>query len=127
MLASKILFSLTLVLIASTSGSLASPQSGQLASIQEVQIDGLRPRIRIIANVPLAFQIVKTEPDLEVKIYGIGLGGVAPVFGFSAGTITLARDGDNVRLTYKAAAPGGCQVRLGKAANTVEIEFGSAP
>jgi len=117
---------LVLVLLASVTITRAQAQSARLASVDLVQLEGRPPVIRLTANGPLAFQVLATSPALELKLYGVRLGRVRPTVPPSFGELTLTEDGNGnllVRFVPTGAASYG--VRLGRAANIVEISLGT--
>lgn len=113
---------LLLVLLASVAITRAQDQSARLAGVELVQLEGQPPAIRITANGPLAFQVLTTSPVLELKLYGVRLGRLRTTVPPSFGELSLAEDGSGnllVRFTPTGSANYG--VRLGRAANIVEI------
>ena len=111
------------VVLVATAYLEAQQPTPRLARVGVVEVEGQPPVLEIVANAPLAFNVLRSGRRLDIRIYGVEAG-LVPLDQPSAfGRVTLRREkrGDVLlRLTPRRGATE-FNVRSGSRPNVIEI------
>ena len=116
-------FTLTLlVLLATTSQAGAQLPEPRLARVGVVESEGRPPVLEVVANAPLAFNVLRTGRRLDVRIYGVEPGLVPLDQRSTFGRIVLVRERrGNVVLRLTPLQQTQFNVTAGVRPNVIEI------
>jgi hypothetical protein len=104
----------------------AQKPAPRLARVSVVEVDGQRPVLEVVANAPLAFNVLRSGKRLEVRIYGVEAG-LVPLDQLSAlGRVTLRKEkrGDLLLRLTPLRGVSDFTVRTGTRPNVIEIASG---
>lgn len=110
------------VIAASASADAQQRLKPRLARVGIVQVDGQRPVLEVVANAPLAFNVLVNGRRLDVRIYGVepGLVPVSQVIPFGRVAVIKEKRG-NVLLRITPTRRQTFEVRSGARPNIIEI------
>ena len=112
-----------IVLLAAAPAAIGQQLKPRLARVGVVQVQGRRPVLEVVANAPLAFNVIPSGKRLDVRIYGVEAG-LVPLDQMSAfGRIVLVPEAKRGNLLLRIT-PQGKQtfdVKAGSRPNVIEI------